>query len=87
MAATAKAHIWNVYSSMEQEYFTPREIAKRLRVDDSTVRRWIRTGALEAETIRQCRRNRHRIKKVTIDTIEAPSSSHVANCAFFGLAE
>jgi excisionase family DNA binding protein len=60
---------------MEQEYFTPREIAKRFRVDDSTVRRWIRTGALEAETIRQGRRNRHRIKKATIATLEAPSSS------------
>ncbi|HYT45422.1 MAG TPA: helix-turn-helix domain-containing protein [Methylomirabilota bacterium] len=58
---------------MEQEYFTPREIAKRLRVDDTTVRRWIRTGLLEVETIRQGRRNRHRIKKVTIETLETPS--------------
>jgi len=57
---------------MEQEYFTPHEIAKRLRVDDTTVRRWIRTGALEAETIRQGRRNRHRIRKATIETIEKP---------------
>jgi excisionase family DNA binding protein len=59
---------------MEHEFYTPREIAKRLRVDDTTVRRWIRTGALEAETIRQGRRNRHRIKKETIAAIEAPSS-------------
>jgi len=58
---------------MEQEYFTPREIAKRFRVDDTTVRRWIRTGALEAETIREGRRNRHRIKKVTIEPLETPS--------------
>ena len=28
----------NVYSSMEQEYFTPREIAKQLRVDYTTVK-------------------------------------------------
>ena len=55
---------------MEQEYFTPREIAKRFRVDDTTVRRWIRTGALEAETIRQGNRNRHRIKKATIEALE-----------------
>ena len=60
---------------MEQEFFTPPEIAKRLRVDESTVRRWIRTGALEAETIRQGRRNRHRISKTTLATIETPSLS------------
>ncbi len=56
---------------MKQEYFTPHEVAQRLRVDDTTVRRWIRTGALEAETIREGRRNRHRIRKVTIETLEA----------------
>jgi excisionase family DNA binding protein len=59
---------------MEEDYFTPREIAKRFRVDDTTVRRWIRTGALEAETIREGRRNRHRIKRATIETLETPSS-------------
>jgi len=58
---------------MEQEYFTPRDIAKRFRVDDTTVRRWIRTGALEADTIRQGKRNRHRIRKAIIATIEASS--------------
>jgi excisionase family DNA binding protein len=58
---------------MEQEYITPHEIAKRLRVDESTVRRWIRTGILEAETIRQGRRNRHRIKKDILSAIEHPS--------------
>ena len=58
---------------MEQEYFTPPEVAKRLRVDYTTVTRWIRTGVLEAETIRQGRRNRHRISKVTLAAIETPS--------------
>jgi excisionase family DNA binding protein len=59
---------------MEQEYFTPREVAKRFRVDDTTVRRWISTGAIEAETIRQGNRNRYRIRKATIEMMEAPSS-------------
>lgn len=59
---------------MEQEYFTPREVAKRFRVDDTTVRRWIRTGALEADTIRQWKRNRHRSRRATIETMEAPTS-------------
>lgn len=63
---------------MEQEYFTTSEIAKRLRVDDSTVRRWIRTGALEAVTILEGRRNRHRIRKAAIEAIETPSPPGLA---------
>jgi general stress protein YciG len=49
---SAKPHSSNVHSSMEQEYFTLREIAKRFRVDDTRVKpdkwkksheqRWIR---------------------------------------------
>ena len=53
-----------------QDDFT---LAKRFRVDDTTVRRWIRTGALEAETIRQGKRNRHRIRKATIEMLETSS--------------
>jgi excisionase family DNA binding protein len=58
---------------MEQDYYTPPELAKLLRVDYTTVMRWMRTGALEAETIRQGRRNRHRIKKAAIDALETKS--------------
>ena len=76
---------------MEQEYFTPRELAKRLWVDDSTVRCWIRTGALEAETIRESRRNRHRIRKATIETLETPSPPGFAEtpviCTFFFISK
>jgi excisionase family DNA binding protein len=54
---------------MEQEYFTPREVAERLRVDYTTVMRWIRAGLLEVETIREGKRNRHRIKKAAIDAL------------------
>ena len=58
---------------MEQEYLTPRELAKLLRVDYTTVMRWIRAGLLEVETIREGRRNRHRIKRVTIEAMETVS--------------
>jgi hypothetical protein len=34
--------------------------------------RWIRTGLLDVETIPEGRRNRHRIKKATIETLETP---------------
>jgi len=42
---------------------TPRETAY-------TVRRWIATGVLEAETIKEGKRNRHRIRKSLIETME-----------------
>jgi len=58
---------------MEQEYFTPPQVAKRLRVDYTTVTRWIRTGIFEAEKIGKGKGNRHSIKKATIDEIETPS--------------
>jgi excisionase family DNA binding protein len=60
---------------MEQDYYTPLELARLLRVDYTTVMRWIRTGLLPAETIRQGRRNRHRIRKATIDALEIPITS------------
>jgi len=58
-----------------EEYLTPREVAQRLRVKASTVRVWIRSGALEAETLQEGRRNRHRIKVAVIEAIERPGFS------------
>jgi excisionase family DNA binding protein len=58
---------------MDTDYLTPREVAQRLRVDDYTVRRWIHTEALEAETIRRGKRIRYRIKKSVVDAIERRS--------------
>src|SRR5258708_28214517 len=55
--------------------FDTQEVADRLRVKPSTVRRWIYIGALEAKTIQRGRRNRHRIKKAVIDAIEQPTAS------------
>jgi excisionase family DNA binding protein len=60
---------------MEEDYLTPLQVAKLLRVNYITVTRWIRTGLLEAETIREGKRNRHRIRKATIEALETPSSS------------
>jgi excisionase family DNA binding protein len=60
---------------MEAEYLTPQQVAQRLRVKASTVRVWIRSGALEAETVQEGRRNRHHIKKAVIEAIERPGFS------------
>jgi len=64
---------------MNQEFLTPEEVAKRLRVKAATVRRWIATGALEAETIKEGKRNRHRIKRVVIETIETRHQGSPSN--------
>jgi excisionase family DNA binding protein len=57
------------------ELFTVREVARRLRVDDTTVRRWIKNGTLEAITLPHPReRQSYRIKKSTLDTLLSSSS-------------
>jgi len=57
-----------------EEFLTPQEVATRLRVIAYTVRCWIATGILEAETIKEGKRNRHRIRKSLIDALETASS-------------
>jgi excisionase family DNA binding protein len=53
-----------------EELLTVREVARRLRVDDTTVRRWIKSGALEAITLpHRGRRQAYRIKKSTLDAL------------------
>ncbi len=53
-----------------EELLTVREVARRLRVDDTTVRRWIKSGALEAITLpHKGRRQAYRIKKSTLDAL------------------
>ena len=54
----------------QEEYLTPGEVAKRLRVDRTTVQRWIRTGALEAKVIQRGSRHRFLIPKAAIERIE-----------------
>lgn len=56
------------------ELLTVREVAKRLRVDDTTVRRWIKSGALEAITLpHRGRRQAYRVKRSTMDKLlQAP---------------
>lgn len=54
----------------EEELLTVREVARRLRVDDTTVRRWIKSGALEAVTLpHRGRRQAYRVKKSTMDKL------------------
>jgi len=56
------------------ELLTVREVAKRLRVDDTTVRRWIKSGALEAITLpHKAKRQAYRVKLSTMNKLmESP---------------
>jgi excisionase family DNA binding protein len=57
-------------SESKDELLTVREIAKRLRVDDTTVRRWIKSGALEAITLpHKGRRQAYRVKSSTLNKL------------------
>lgn len=53
-----------------EELLTVREVAIRLRVDDTTVRRWIKNGSLEAITLpHKGKRSAYRVKKSTMDRL------------------
>ena len=52
------------------ELLTVHEVARHLRVDDTTVRRWIKTGALEAVALpHKGKRRGYRVRKNTLDTL------------------
>ena len=52
------------------ELLTVHEVARRLRVDDTTVRRWIKSGSLEAITLpHKGKRSAYRVKKSTMDKL------------------
>lgn len=51
----------------EERLLTVREVATRLRVDNTTVRRWISTGALDAVALpRVSKRKSFRVKESTL---------------------
>jgi excisionase family DNA binding protein len=60
----------HIMAEQLDELLTVREVARRLRVDDTTVRRWIKTGALVAVTLpHKGKRQAYRVKKSTLDKL------------------
>jgi excisionase family DNA binding protein len=54
----------------DQELLSVREVAKRLKVDDTTVRRWLANGALEAVRLpARGKRQSYRVRKVVLDRL------------------
>ncbi len=57
------------------DLLTVHEVARHLRVDDTTVRRWIKSGALEAITLpHRGKRRGYRVRKLTLDELFNNSS-------------
>jgi excisionase family DNA binding protein len=53
-----------------EELLTVSEVARRLRVDETTVRRWIKLGSLEAITLpHRGKRQSYRIKQSIMETL------------------
>jgi excisionase family DNA binding protein len=62
------------------ELLTVREVAKHLRVDDTTVRRWIKSGALDAVALPHSgKRCGYRVRKHTLDALfSTPSTTNTS---------
>jgi len=57
------------------DLLTIHEVARRLRVDDTTVRRWINNGVLEAVTLPHLGKRRgYRVKQTTLNTLLSGST-------------
>lgn len=57
------------------DLLTVHEVAERLRVDDTTVRRWIKNGVLDAiELPHANKRCAYRIRRSTLDNLLAPAA-------------
>lgn len=61
------------------ELLTVHEVARQLRVDDTTVRRWIKNGVLEAITLpHRGARQAYRIRRSTLNALLAAPSQELA---------
>ena len=66
------------------DLLTIREVAEQLRVDDTTVRRWIKSGILEAITLpHRGARQAYRIRRATLDALLA-TPAHAAHATEAG---
>jgi excisionase family DNA binding protein len=59
-----------------KDLLTVHEVARHLRVDDTTVRRWIKSGALDAVALPHSgKRCGYRVRKNTLDALFNTSST------------
>lgn len=69
----ATVHVYQRFpeeQEQREELWTVREVAKQLRVDETTVRRWIKSGALGAITLpHRGYRQAYRIRQSTMNAL------------------
>lgn len=59
----------------DHDLLTVSEVAQQLRVDDTTVRRWIKNGVLEAVTLPHVgQRQSYRVRRKTLDLLLNPAA-------------
>ena len=57
-------------AQVNEELLTVHEVAQQLRVDDTTVRRWIKNGVLEAIALpHRGLRQAYRVRRATLDAL------------------
>ena len=57
-------------TEQQEELLVVREVARKLRVDDTTVRRWIKNGILEAIALpHRGARQAYRVKRRVLDAL------------------
>ncbi len=62
-------------AQVNEELLTVHEVAQQLRVDDTTVRRWIKNGVLEAISLpHKGLRQAYRVRRSTLDALLTSSS-------------
>lgn len=63
-----------------EELLRVSEVAQALRVDDTTVRRWIKNGVLEAISLPHLnKRQAYRIRRETLDKLVNGQHSHTSH--------
>ena len=68
--STHTGHLGHAHHQEEDTLMTVAEIAAKLRVDQTTVRRWINHGTLEAVSLPHVgKRQSYRVKASTFDKI------------------
>jgi excisionase family DNA binding protein len=67
-------HLGHAHHAEEDELLTVSQVAKRLKVDDTTCRRWIKNGAMEAVALPHVgKRQAYRVKASTLHKILEPA--------------
>jgi excisionase family DNA binding protein len=62
-------------TQIQEELLTVHEVAETLRVDDTTARRWIKNGSMEAIALpHRGKRQAYRIRKATLDALLASTT-------------